>query len=80
MTQIIQRSIVRNIFEEIAAVGHDEDFMPSDLAAVEPTDAPIGSWRKIEELARRVKRGEPVFHPHDLPDYGEPEKRLRKRR
>ena len=70
---------MRNIFEEIAAVGHDEDFMPCDLVAVEPTDAPVGSCRRIEEFARRVKRGQPLFHPRDLPDYGEPQERKKMR-
>lgn len=60
-----------NIFEEIKKLGHDEDFTPLDIADLDPTDAPVGSRRKLEIMARRVEGGFPIFHPDDSHDYGE---------
>ncbi len=55
--------IARNIFQEIAALGHDEDFEP--LYAPEPTDAKPGSIEKIKVMVARIERGEAVCSPHD---------------
>lgn len=60
---------MRNVFEAILENGHDEDFVPTVTDEFEPTDAPAGSPEKIEVLARRVMRGEPLWHPDDRSDY-----------
>ena len=33
------------------------------------TEAPAGSREKLDVLAERVLRGEPLWHPEDRPDY-----------
>jgi len=60
---------MRNVFEAILENGHDEDFVPNVTDEFEPTDAPAGSAEKIEILAQRVMRGEPLWHPEDRSDY-----------
>jgi hypothetical protein len=60
---------MRNVFEAILECGHDEDFVPhagDDFAA---TQAPAGSRTKLEVLAERVRRGQPLWHPSDRSDY-----------
>lgn len=58
-----------NVFEVILRYGHDEDFEPMEDGEFEATDAPAGSDAKIEELARRVQMGRPLWHPSDRIDY-----------
>jgi len=60
---------MRNVFEAILENGHDEDFVPHVTEEFQPTDAPAGSPEKIEVLAQRVMRGEPLWHPEDRSDY-----------
>lgn len=60
---------MRNVFEAILECGHDEDFVPVATDDFSPTDAPAGSRSKIDVLADRVKRGEPLWHPEDRADY-----------
>ena len=60
---------MRNVFEAILECGHDEDFAPVATDEFCGTDAPAGSRRKIEVLARRVQRGEPLWHDDDRSDY-----------
>lgn len=60
---------MRNVFEAILKYGHDEDFAPYEGDGFEPTDAPAGSKAKLDILAERVMRGEPLWHPEDRPDY-----------
>lgn len=60
---------MRNVFEAILKYGHDEDFNPSEDDSFRPTDAPAGSKEKLEILANRILRGEPLWHPEDRPDY-----------
>ncbi len=60
---------MRNVFEAILKYGHDEDFSPSMDDSFSPTEAPAGSKEKLEVLAERVLRGEPLWHPEDRPDY-----------
>jgi hypothetical protein len=61
--------MVRNVFEAILESGHDEDFVPAETEDFRGTDAAAGSREKIEELARRVMRGEPLWHEDDRSDY-----------
>ena len=60
---------MRNVFEAILKYGHDEDFAPVKDNAFGPTEAPAGSREKLDVLADRVLRGEPLWHPEDRPDY-----------
>jgi hypothetical protein len=60
---------MRNVFEAILECGHDEDFAPQVSEDFRATDAPAGSREKIEVLAERVRRGEPLWHPSDRADY-----------
>ncbi len=60
---------MRNVFEAILECGHDEDFMPVESHDFDATDAPAGSRAKIDILAERVMRGEPLWHPKDRSDY-----------
>ena len=55
-----------NVFEAIMRLGHDEDFTPATDA--EPTTHVPGSLKKIEVLAERVRRGQPLWHPDDKQD------------
>ena len=60
---------MRNVFDAILECGHDEDFTPTETDDFAATDAPAGSRAKIDILAERVKRGEPLWHPSDRSDY-----------
>jgi len=60
---------MRNVFEAILECGHDEDFTPVTTSDFVSTDAPAGSRQKIEVLAARVLRGEPLWHDDDRSDY-----------
>ena len=60
---------MRNVFEAILKYGHDEDFLPAAPRGFEATEAPAGSREKLDVLAARVMRGEPLWHPEDRPDY-----------
>ena len=60
---------MRNVFEAILECGHDEDFFPIDTEDFGPTEAPAGSRDKIDVLAQRVLRGEPLWHSDDRSDY-----------
>jgi len=60
---------MRNVFEAIRECGHDEDFSPTVTGHFNGTDAPAGSRQKLDVLAERVKRGEPLWHPDDRSDY-----------
>lgn len=58
-----------NVFDEINETGHDEDFVPSVTDEFCPTDAPPGSPQKVQELANRVSKGLPLWHPEDRVSY-----------
>jgi hypothetical protein len=60
---------VKNVFEAILKYGHDEDFVPATADGFRATNAPAGSRDKLDVLAERVLRGEPLWHPEDRPDY-----------
>ncbi len=60
---------MRNVFEAILECGHDEDFFPTETEEFGPTEAPAGSRDKIDVLAQRVLRGEPLWHGEDRSDY-----------
>lgn len=60
---------MRNVFEAILECGHDEDFVPVETEDFCSTDAPAGSKEKLEILAERVKRGQPLWHGDDRSDY-----------
>ncbi len=60
---------MRNVFEAILECGHDEDFAPEENDQFGETDAPAGSRAKIDILAERVLRGQPLWHPSDRSDY-----------
>jgi hypothetical protein len=61
--------MMRNVFDAILECGHDEDFLPAETDEFDATDAPAGSRAKIDVLADRVLRGEPLWHPSDRSDY-----------
>ena len=50
-------------FGHLLSRGHDYDFEP--IAKPEPTDAAPGSLEKLEVLARRLMRGEELYHEDD---------------
>ena len=52
----------KNIFQAISTDG-EWDFEPPVDGA--PTTAPPGTRRKIDELAARMQRGEPLWHDDD---------------
>jgi len=60
---------VKNVFEAILKYGHDEDFLPDENDDFEPTECPAGSTDKLNVLAERVRRGQPLWHPEDRSDY-----------
>ena len=60
---------MRNVFEAILECGCDEDFEPVETDEFVGTDAPAGSKAKIDVLAERVKRGEPLWNTDDRSDY-----------
>ena len=60
---------MRNVFEAILKYGHDEDFSPSTDNNFFSTEAPAGTREKLDVMADRVLRGEPLWHPEDRPDY-----------
>jgi hypothetical protein len=60
---MIKRVVIHNIYQEILAKGHDEDFEPRRRGT--PTTAKPGSVEKLAVLRDRVDRGEPLFVPGD---------------
>ena len=60
---------MRNVFEAILECGHDEDFVAVETDEFVSTDAPAGSTEKLDILADRVARGEPLWHEDDRCDY-----------
>ncbi len=62
-------SNVNNVFEAILQYGHDEDFIPQESEEFNPSEAPAGSWEKIEILRQRVEMGTPLWHDEDRCDY-----------
>jgi len=60
---------MRNVFEAILECGHDEDFVAVETEDFAPTDAPAGSRSKLDVLAERVRKGQPLWHPKDRSDY-----------
>ena len=60
---------LKNVFEAILKYGHDEDFAPKSDDAFKATQAPAGTREKLEVLADRVRRGQPLWHDDDRADY-----------
>lgn len=60
---------MRNVFEAILEMGHDEGFAPQETEDFDSTDAPAGSRAKLEVLAERVQQGQPMWHAEDRADY-----------
>jgi hypothetical protein len=60
---------LKNVFEAILKYGHDEDFAPKSDDAFKATQAPAGTREKLEILADRVRRGQPLWHDDDRADY-----------
>ena len=60
---------MRNVFEAILECGHDEDFVPVETDDFLATDAPAGSRTKLDILAERVQKGQPLWHCEDRSDY-----------
>ena len=60
---------MRNVFEAILECGHDEDFAPHMGEDFSPTQAPAGSRAKLQILADRVLKGQPLWHTEDRSDY-----------
>jgi hypothetical protein len=58
-----------NVFDAILQFGHDEDYAPHITDDFVPTDAPAGSSEKLDQLARRIAAGLPLWHPDDRADY-----------
>ena len=67
--QVVEERRYWNVFDEIARVGHDEDFVPAVTPEFCRTDAPAGSTAKVEVLAERVRKGLPLWHPEDRCSY-----------
>ncbi len=57
------------MFEAILKYGHDEDFAPKSDDQFGSTQAPAGSREKLEVLAERARRGQPLWHGKDRGDY-----------
>jgi hypothetical protein len=60
---------LRNVFEAIITYGHDEDFIPFASVEFDETQAPAGTRAKLDVMADRVLRGEPLWHEEDRADY-----------
>ena len=60
---------MKNIFDTLLEVGHDEDFVPIVTEDFRPTDAPAGSPTKLEVLEERIRNGMPLWHPEDRADF-----------
>ena len=60
---------MKNIFDTLLEIGHDEDFVPIVTEDFRPTDAPAGSPAKLEVLAERIRSGLPLWHPEDRADF-----------
>jgi hypothetical protein len=60
---------LKNVFEAILKYGHDEDFAPKRNDDFKATQAPAGTREKLEVLADRVRRGQPLWHDDDRADY-----------
>lgn len=60
---------IKNVFEAILKYGHDEDFVPTEDESFEATKCPAGSREKLDVLAERIRRGQPLWHPEDRADY-----------
>ncbi len=60
---------LRNVFEAILTYGHDEDFVPYVDPDFDKTQAAAGSREKLDVMADRVLRGEPLWHENDRADY-----------
>jgi hypothetical protein len=60
---------LKNVFEAILKYGHDEDFAPKSNDDFKATQAPAGTREKLEVLADRVRRGQPLWHDDDRADY-----------
>src|SRR5262245_43558942 len=67
--QIMPDPTLKNVFEAILKYGHDEDVAPKADDAVKATQATAGTREKLEVLAERVRRGEPLWHDNDRADY-----------
>ena len=60
---------IQNVFEAILKYGHDEDFAPVKDDTFSATQAPAGSKTKLDVMAERIRRGEPLWHQDDRADY-----------
>jgi hypothetical protein len=60
---------LENVFEAILKYGHDEDFAPKTDDQFGSTQAPAGSREKLEVMAERARRGQPLWHGKDRGDY-----------
>jgi hypothetical protein len=67
--RIMPDPTLKNVFEAILKYGHDEDFAPKQDEAFKATQAPAGTREKLEVLADRVRRGQPLWHDDDRADY-----------
>lgn len=56
----------QNIFEHILCFGNDDNYMPRKKCR--PTDHPVGSKEKVEVMAQRVAKGQPIWHDVDRPE------------
>lgn len=61
--------LFKNIHEAILKDGEDADFHALPDSKFLPTDAPAGSFEKIEVLRRRIELGQPLWHVDDRVDY-----------
>ena len=59
---------LKNVFEAILKYGHDEDFAPKFDEAFKATQRQPAR-QKLEVLADRVRRGQPLWHDDDRADY-----------
>ena len=67
--QVVEERRYWNVFDEIARVGHDEDFVPAVTPEFCRTDATAGSTAKFDVVAKRRRKGLPLWHPEDRCSY-----------
>lgn len=66
--RVMEHAAVATVFDAILALGHDEDFEPTDCDGFDPTGAMPGTRDKVAVLTERLQRGLPLWHPHDRTD------------
>ena len=63
-TATLQAGVIDEALDQI-----EKDFAPKFDEAFKATQAPAGTREKLEVLADRVRRGQPLWHDDDRADY-----------